>query len=94
VESNERIAGFILEPNYPNPFNPSTRIAWSQDRTTSVRVVVTDILGREVAVLQEGMRSAGRHTLDFYASRLASGMYMIRLTGDAVSLSRKITLIK
>jgi hypothetical protein len=82
-------------PNYPNPFNPSTSIPIELARSGNVTVEVVDLLGRRVAVLADGFKSAGRHVLQFEAGSLSSGMYVVRLRTDAgVMSSRKIMLVK
>lgn len=85
---------FALDQNFPNPFNPTTRISYSVPATTEVSLIVYDILGREVAVLARGMLHAGTHTAQFDAAGLASGVYVYRLiAGERVS-SRKMILMK
>lgn len=89
---------FGLDQNVPNPFNPSTVIGFTlgTQNLASVQtsLKVYDILGRQVAVLVDGVMPAGRHSVTFDGKELASGMYIYRLqSGDKV-LSRKFTLIK
>jgi hypothetical protein len=81
-------------PNYPNPFNPSTSIPIELARSGNVTVEVIDLLGRRVAVLADGYKSAGRHVLQFEAGGLSSGMYIVRMVSDAGVMSRKVTLLK
>ncbi len=85
---------FRLEQNYPNPFNPTTgiRVQLSGDR--EMRLVVYDLLGREVAVLANGRYVAGVHTFTFDGTNLASGPYMYRLTAGAFSAIRKMLLVR
>jgi hypothetical protein len=88
---------FELFQNYPNPFNPVTTIAFTLGRDQSeapVRLVVFDLLGREVMRLAEGRYLAGTHRLEFDGSRLASGVYIYRLETAAGVLSRKMLLLK
>lgn len=73
-------SGVVLEPNYPNPFNPSTTLAFELAASSSVRLDVFDTAGRMVRSLDAGTRSAGRHEVLFDAGGLASGTYMARLT--------------
>jgi hypothetical protein len=81
-------------PNYPNPFNPSTSIPIELARSGNVTVEVVDLLGRRVAVLADGFKSAGRHVLQFEAGGLSSGMYLVRMVSDAGAVSRKVMLLK
>jgi hypothetical protein len=87
-----------LDQNYPNPFNPNTVIGFrvgTQDlASVQVKLSVYDILGREVAVLVDGVMPAGSHTVVFDASALPSGVYVYRLESDGKELQRKFTLIK
>ena len=68
-----------LLPGYPNPFNPSTTITYRIPETQPVRLTVFSLLGKEVAVLAEGMQEAGTHRVSFDARGLASGVYYARL---------------
>ena len=69
-----------LNQNYPNPFNPSTTISFDISNGGLVQLEVFDLVGRRVDVLINGYRQAGRHSVGFEASALASGIYMYRLT--------------
>lgn len=84
-----------LDQNYPNPFNPSTTIAYGVPKTGKVTLEVFDILGRKVVtLLNQENRTAGRHTINFDARNLASGMYIYRLQAGNVVMTKKLTLIK
>lgn len=69
-----------LEGNFPNPFNPSTRISFVLPERMEVRLAVYDLLGREVSVLLDAVADAGRHVVEFDAEGLASGIYVYRLS--------------
>ncbi len=83
-----------LLPNYPNPFNPSTMIAFELARTGPVSVSVVDMLGREVARVVDGVVAAGTHRVPFEARGLASGTYYVRLRSDDVVTVRPLMLIR
>jgi hypothetical protein len=90
---------FRLSQNFPNPFNPSTRIVFEVPHGTPVRLYVVDILGREVATLYEGSLAAGRHEVewdgtDSNGSRVASGVYFYRMETDCAQSARKMVLLK
>jgi hypothetical protein len=90
---------FDMAQNYPNPFNPTTTIGYSAPERSQVRLVVTDMLGREIATLVNGTVEAGVHTATFDASKLNSGQYtaMITMIGESgLSFSKtvKMTLTK
>ncbi|HTY01982.1 MAG TPA: T9SS type A sorting domain-containing protein [Bacteroidota bacterium] len=86
--------GFCLEQNYPNPFNPKTGIRVQGSGNRDMRLVVYDLLGREVAVLANGKYPAGEHTFTFDGTNLASGVYMYRLTAGAFSAVRRMLLVR
>lgn len=83
-----------LAPNYPNPFNPVTTIAFTLPQAGPARLAVYDVLGREVAVLVDDDLPAGRHTVAFDGRHLASGLYLYRLTGTGPALERTMLLVK
>jgi hypothetical protein len=70
---------YTLYQNRPNPFNLTTRIRLELSRSSSVRIALYDILGREIALLLDERRDAGFHEIGFGAAGLASGMYFYRL---------------
>ncbi len=85
---------FALEQNYPNPFNPSTEIAYELPASEYVRLEVFDRTGRRVALLVDGARSPGRHTVRFEASGLPSGLYVYRMQAGRETLARKMILVR
>ncbi len=85
---------FRLNPAYPNPFNPSTTITYDMAQAGPVRIEVLDLLGRSVAILSNGNQPAGTHTLQWNASRLGSGMYLIRMQAGGRQFVQKVTLLK
>ncbi len=91
---NDLPSKIALKQNYPNPFNPTTTIEYTLNETSDVTLEVFNMTGQRVAVLENGSRSAGTHTISFDASSLASGVYMYRLQAGNTVLTRKMTLIK
>ena len=85
---------YALNQNYPNPFNPTTNIEFALPQAGNVKLVVYDILGKEVATLVESNMNAGYHRVNFDASKLASGVYVYRLTAGNFVSSRKLMLMK
>jgi len=85
---------FALQQNYPNPFNPATKIAFSVPSQMKVELVVYNILGQKVATLVNETLSAGGHEVSFDASRLASGMYLYRITAGQFTSVKKMMLLK
>ncbi len=84
----------MLEQNYPNPFNPTTTIAYSISEEAHVTLRVYDALGREVAVLVDGVQRAGSHSVIFNAARLESGTYFYRLDAAGTVRTSRMILMK
>ncbi len=85
---------FALKQNYPNPFNPVTQIRYEVPDQSHVRIVIYDILGRQVRMLVNEEVNAGRYTVDFDAARLASGVYIFRMEAGSFVQTRKMMLVK
>lgn len=85
---------FTLAQNYPNPFNPSTIVRFSVPNAGRVALKVFNMIGQEVATLIDGELSAGNYETELNASRLSSGTYMYRLTGNGYTQTRKMILLK
>ena len=76
---------FVLHQNYPNPFNPTTVIKYDLPTESRVRLVLYNILGEEVAVLQDGVQQAGYREKSVDGARLASGVFFYRLEATSVA---------
>ncbi|MCR4440053.1 MAG: T9SS type A sorting domain-containing protein [bacterium] len=85
---------FSLAQNYPNPFNPATTIEFSLPHAGLVRLVVCDVLGREVAVLVSARLSAGRHKVEWDAGAVPAGVYLCRLTTEGLAAVKKMTVLE
>ena len=85
---------YELAQNYPNPFNPSTTIKYELPQRAHVVLTVFNMLGQQVAVLQNGEQQAGYHEAVFDASGLASGVYLYRLTAGSYVETRKLVLVR
>ena len=83
-----------LGQNYPNPFNPSTMIEFKLNAAQDIRLAVFDLLGREVAVLVDGVQPAGTFRTAFDASNLSSGTYLYRLETANGTATKLMTLVK
>jgi hypothetical protein len=82
-----------LEQNYPNPFNPTTTIRFaSTGEPVSLRVY--DTLGREVAVLVDGVAGAGTHSVTFDGASLPAGVYFLRMRSGSLDQVRRMNLVK
>ncbi len=90
---------FSLSQNYPNPFNPSTKIKFDipanvKRETSNVRLVIFDILGREVAKLVDQQMQPGSYSVDWDASNFPSGVYFYRIQTDNFTETKKMILMK
>jgi len=93
------VAGVMLEPNFPNPFNPSTTLLFSLEQAGEVRLAIYDAAGREVRELLAGTHDAGRHQVvwdgrDRGGRLAAAGVYLARLEAAGRVETRKLALIK
>lgn len=84
----------VLEPNFPNPFNPTTTIEFGLSESQFVRLDVYNAAGIKVETLTESRYQAGRHTLTFDAAGLSSGAYLVRMQAGDEILTRTMTLMK
>ena len=87
-------ADYVLSSNYPNPFNPTTTIAFALPEAVDVRIVVYDVTGREVARLVDGRLGAGTHQVSFDATGLASGVYLYRIQAGRFTKVQHMVLAK
>lgn len=85
---------FALGQNYPNPFNPTTQIEFALPEASHVRLMVYDMLGREVRRLVDGDLPAGVHQATFDGYGLASGMYFYSIEAGAFRQVRQMLLVK
>ena len=85
---------FKLEQNFPNPFNPSTRIQYQVSSITNVSLKVYDILGNEVASLVNEQKPAGIYEVEFDAKQLTSGIYFYKLQAGSFVETKKMVLIR
>ncbi len=82
-----------MKQNHPNPFIPRTVISCDLPARQRVRLAVHDMLGREVAVLVDGVKGAGHDAVEFDGDALASGVYLCRLEGSGLA-ARKMILMR
>lgn len=85
---------FVLNQNWPNPFNPGTVIPYTLSESGSVRLSVYDAAGRLIAVLVNQKQSEGKYEITFSGPGLASGVYFYQLTCEGFTQSRKMILLK
>ena len=98
---NQTPGSYALHQNFPNPFNPSTTIRYTVAGvrgqglgTSEVRIVIYDVLGREVATLVNIRQLPGTYAVLWNAQGTASGVYFYRLTVGSFSAIRKLVLVR
>jgi hypothetical protein len=84
----------VLHQNYPNPFNPITVIPYSLYQSMLVKLSIFDIMGREIAILENSFILAGKHNVVFDANNMVSGIYFYQLKIGTTIHSKKMLLIK
>ncbi|MBN1782434.1 PQQ-binding-like beta-propeller repeat protein [bacterium] len=85
---------FALNPNRPNPFNPSTKIGFDLPEDADIRIFVTDIRGRQIGTLVQGRLNAGRHDVVFDAHELNSGVYLCVMDAGPYKGVQKMIVLK
>jgi hypothetical protein len=86
--------GFTLSENYPNPFNPTTTIVFTLHEASEVKLIVSDMYGRQISVLADGVYGAGSFSKEFDASDLPSGTYYYSLHTPNGTITRSMHLVK
>jgi ligand-binding sensor domain-containing protein len=85
---------FSLEQNFPNPFNPATKIRYALPYQTHVKLAVYNAIGQQIALLQNAEQIAGRYEVAFEGSGLASGIYIYRIQAGPFVQSGKMLLLR
>ncbi len=85
---------FSLHQNYPNPFNPTTIIAFEISDRANIQLTIYDAAGKEIKVLVNGIKSAGKYEIEWDASEYPSGIYFYKLESNSLSETKKMALIK
>jgi len=85
---------FDLKQNYPNPFNPTTTIEFAIPEAGFYTLKIYNTLGQEFAELVNAQLEPGFYSLNFDASRLASGIYIYSLKGNNVNITKKMILVR
>jgi hypothetical protein len=92
--SSQIVKDYTLKQNYPNPFNPNTTIEYTLNKNSDVKIIIYDILGREVNTLVNQKQIPGTYKLSLNGNDLSSGTYFYSLVVNGVSESKKMILVK
>jgi len=94
VDEEKTPENYYLLTNYPNPFNPSTKIRYSIPQSSFVTITLIDILGNEIKTLVDKEVEAGTNEIELDGSGLSSGLYFVNMITDNINKTLKISLIK
>jgi hypothetical protein len=92
--SSEVPSSYSLSQNYPNPFNPVTKIKFAVPKSGDVKIIVYDIMGREVQILVNEKLQPGVYETTFDGSTISSGVYFYKLSDSEFSETKRMLLIK
>jgi hypothetical protein len=85
---------YKLFQNFPNPFNPSTKISYKIKRDGNVSLTVYNLVGQEISVLVNEKQSAGNYEVEFDASELTTGVYLYKLQINGFTSVKRMTVLK
>ena len=94
IQPVDIVTTYALGQNFPNPFNPTTTIAYQIPKDGRVTIKIFDITGREVTTLVDEFKSSGQYSVKFDASRLSSGIYFYSIRSGDYNAVKKMSLIK
>jgi len=94
INETEPLNAFSLRQNFPNPFNPATTITFELPEKTNITLTVYNQLGVKVAVLANGEKGSGFHSVEWNAGNMASGVYFYELKADKFRAVKKLLLLK
>lgn len=83
-----------LYQNFPNPFNPMTAIRYYLPKNSTVSLKVINLIGKEIATLEQGLREEGFHAVSFSSDEHSSGIYFYQLSVNGTIHTRRMVLIK
>ena len=94
VPPAQAVTAFALSPLSPNPVRGRSVVTYAIPVRTHVRLALTDVQGREVTVLADGMREPGRYAATVDAGSLRAGMYFVRMQAKSANLTRRVVVLK
>jgi len=90
----EQISSFILDNIYPNPFNPDLNLSFSIYEKTKIEIIIYDINGEKLEIIQEGFFEVGTHDIKWKADTYSSGIYFVNFFDGRNHTTKKIMLLK
>lgn len=93
-DENNLVNNYFLEQNFPNPFNPSTKINFGLKKSGNVEISLYNILGSKVSSIFNGYKDAGKHSVLFDGSGLSSGIYFYKISSNDFTQTKKMILEK
>ncbi len=85
---------YRLLENYPNPFNPTTKISYTLAKVSTVTLTIYDILGQRIATLVNGKNEPGEHSISWNALNVPSGIYFYRIVAEDFVQTKKMVVMK
>lgn len=85
---------YSLAQNFPNPFNPETKISFTLPESGNVTLKVFDLSGKEIASIVNGKLSAGKYEFSFNGNGLSSGVYFYRISANQFNETKRMILVK
>ena len=83
-----------LHEPYPNPFNSRMTVGYDLNKQMEMKLAIFDVLGKQVAIIENGVQPAGRYNLTWDAKDVTSGVYFVKLQTPDRNFTRKVTLVK
>ncbi len=95
VNNNSEIPDkYVLNNNYPNPFNPTTQISYTLAKASNVTLKIYNVLGQQIATLVNGKNEPGEHSVSWNALNVPSGVYFYRIVAGDFMQTKKMVLMK
>ena len=94
IEATSLPLSYSLSQNYPNPFNPVTKIKYEIPTEGKVKLMIYDVLGREIKTLVNEVKPAGKYIVEFNGSNFASGVYFYRIYAGKYTDVKRMVLVK
>jgi len=94
IKEDVTLPGSVVLEAYPNPFNSTITIRYSIPRRENISLLLYDVKGSESAIIEQGVKLAGRYSVVFDGENLSSGLYLLRFIGLKHIIVRKVLFIE